>query len=80
MIPAPSECRILTALLLEPMDGSKLARMLDLTVRHVGHRLAYLMESKEVHPMDHGTSLHGRPAIRYALTPKGHSWAVELVS
>ncbi len=80
MIPAPSECRILTALLLEPMDGSKLARVLDLTQDHVLRRLAYLMKCNEIHPQDHVTSLHGRPATRYGLTPRGHSWAVELVS
>jgi predicted ArsR family transcriptional regulator len=80
MIPAPSECRILTALLLEPMDGSKLARVLDLTQDHIQHRISYLMKCNEVHPKDHCTSLYGRPATRYALTPRGYSWAVELVS
>ena len=80
MIPAPSECRILTALLLEPMDGSKLARVLDLKQDHVLRRLAYLMKCNEIRPKDHTTSLYGQPATRYALTERGRSWAVELVS
>lgn len=75
---APVKCRILTALLLEPMAAREVAAALCIDHQRACHRLAWLRESGEVQVF--GNTAGKRPAKRYALTQKGRRWATELVA
>lgn len=80
MTAAPAECRILTALLLAPMDARELARCLTLELPHTRRRLTYLREAGDIRL--HG-EIHprvGHPSVRYALTIKGRIWAQGLMA
>ncbi len=73
---APAECRILTALLLQPMDIRTIAQCLSIQPMTARHRVAYLRSTREV-TVD--TAGSGR-ATTYKLTRKGESWARELIA
>lgn len=71
--------RIVTALLLAPMDSRQLSTALSVGQPDVCHRLAQLQEINVVQP--DGFRRHNRrPAISYALTRKGRAWATELMA
>ncbi len=76
MTAAPAECRILTALLLQPMDVYTLASCLSVQPMTVRHRVAYLRKTSEVQV--HTAS--PRHPTTYKLTRKGREWAEELVA
>jgi len=73
---APAECRILTALLLMPMDIRTLAQCLSIRPMTARHRVAYLRSTREVQA---ATAAPGR-STKYKLTRKGESWARELIA
>lgn len=79
MTPKPTICRIVTALLLAPMDSRQLTAALSIGQPDACHRLAQLQEIGVVQP--DGFRRHNRrPAISYALTRKGRTWAKELLA
>jgi len=78
MMPS-AETRILTALLLQPMDVRALSQCLSIQPMTARTRVAGLRQSGEllVHSV---IRTKGRPWIRYMLSRKGETWARELMA
>ncbi|KZC17035.1 hypothetical protein RHOFW510R12_01425 [Rhodanobacter sp. FW510-R12] len=71
--------RIVTALLLAPMDSRQLTAALSIKQPDACHRLLQLHEASIVRRV--GVRRQSRrPAICYALTSKGRRWAEELIA
>lgn len=79
MIRPPIFPRIVTALLLAPMDSRQLTATLSIRQSHACHRLQQLHEAGVVRPAGFRRQ-NRRPAICYALTSKGRRWAEELIA
>lgn len=71
--------RIVTALLLAPMDSRQLTAALSITQPDACHRLLQLHEASIVRRVGVRRQ-NRRPAICYALTAKGRRWAEELIA
>jgi DNA-binding HxlR family transcriptional regulator len=78
VMPKPIFSRIVTALLLAPMDSRQLTDALSIKQSDICHRLLQLHEANIVRRV--GIRRHNRyPAICHALTSKGRRWAEELI-
>jgi DNA-binding HxlR family transcriptional regulator len=72
-------CRIVTALLLAPMDSRQLTGTLSIGQPDICRRLTQLHEGGIVRRVGTRRQNH-RPAICYTLTTKGRKWAEELIA
>lgn len=77
----PPEIRIITALVLGAMSPGELGALLTLDRMHVYHRMAWLRGAGFVCIHSHTKAIpRRRSATRFTLTPRGQTWAGEIMS